>query len=424
MHVSIGKLAALSISLLIAVTIVTTGAGLFVLQNEYRSLEKRHAAEVRDTAQNAAIALRDQIRFYQGVPQFISAYAAQEGLSEPTDSNRVTLQSQTARQILEGMLGPDDRIQIVDGQGKELLTLGDPGGKPESDLYQAPIPDTPWKLMLTRPRSHEGSPLVVLVIFDTLIMLVLAITVIVMIRLTLGGFRSDLTRIDSALEDLLAGRYRAAAGPAAIEELESLYPRIEQLALKFRQQNNKLENHSLSDTLTGLFNRRYFDLMLAHLHEQSERQLPATLAIINLNKFKCVNDRYGREHGDRVLQHMARYLLSRLRATDIVVRLGGDEFGLLLTNMAGATLDDWLAALVHDYDHKALENGEKGMMFCQFSIGVAQIDTQTYPVPTAVFNAAHGAMIGAKQRRQVPHSRYAIARSGNVTAMKPVQEAL
>jgi hypothetical protein len=87
-------------------------------------------------------------------------------------------------------------------------------------------------------------------------------------------------------------------------------------------------------------------------------------------------------------------------------------------------LDDWLAALVHDYDHQALEDGEDGRLFCQFSVGVAQIDTQVYAVPSAVFNAAHGAMYAVKQRRQVAHSRYAIARPGNVKTLPQLQEAL
>ena len=421
MHVSIGKLAALSISLLIVVTTLTTGAGLFILQNEYRSAENRHAASARDTVQNIAIALRDQVRFYQGEPRLMSADPPASDPAMFTESRANLLQSQTTRPLLEGMMRADDRIVILDEQGQRLLTLGNRTGSVETDTYEAQIPDTPWRLVLSRPRNLSESPLIMLILFDTVIILVLAVTAVIMIRVALAGFRSDLARINHALQEVLAGRYKPAADPAAIEELGGLLLPIDQLAQKVRHQHERLEHHSLSDTLTGLFNRRYFDLMLAHLHEQSERQLPATLGIINLNRFKSLNDQHGREYGDKVLQHMARFLLSRVRATDIVVRLGGDEFGLLLTNMAGATLDDWLAALIHDYDHQALDDGE---LFCQFSVGVAQIDTQIYPEPSAVINAAHSAMMAVKRRRQVPHSRYAIARPGNVTALKPAQEAL
>jgi diguanylate cyclase (GGDEF)-like protein len=121
---------------------------------------------------------------------------------------------------------------------------------------------------------------------------------------------------------------------------------------------------------------------------------------------------------------MAAYLQSRVRATDIVVRLGGDEFALLLTNMGGDVLEDWLAALVHDHDHRMLENGHSGTAFCQFSIGVAQIDAKAYPSPADVFNAADGAMYAIKQRRQIRHSRFAIARIGNVTPITRLSAAL
>ncbi|MBT8429445.1 MAG: hypothetical protein KJN79_05990, partial [Gammaproteobacteria bacterium] len=73
MQLSIGKLAALSISLLIAVTIITTGSGLYVLQTNYRTLENRHEAEARDAVRNAATALHNEIRFYQGILQLMAA---------------------------------------------------------------------------------------------------------------------------------------------------------------------------------------------------------------------------------------------------------------------------------------------------------------------------------------------------------------
>jgi hypothetical protein len=58
-----------------------------------------------------------------------------------------------------------------------------------------------------------------------------------------------------------------------------------------------------------------------------------------------------------------------------------------------------------------------GEVFCQFSVGVASIDARLYASPAEVFNAAESAMYAVKQRRRIRHSRYAIAKSDNVTAI-------
>ena len=105
MQLSIGKLAALSIGLLIAVTIITTGAGLYVLQSNYRTLENRHDTEARDSVRNAAIALRHQIRFYQGILQLTAANPEVSDLLEFGDTPEISRWSQTVGGLLPGTLG-------------------------------------------------------------------------------------------------------------------------------------------------------------------------------------------------------------------------------------------------------------------------------------------------------------------------------
>jgi diguanylate cyclase (GGDEF)-like protein len=124
-----------------------------------------------------------------------------------------------------------------------------------------------------------------------------------------------------------------------------------------------------------------------------------------------------------VLQLLADYLRSRVRSTDIVARLGGDEFALILSDMADTCLDEWLTALIHDYDHKVLEQCDGAVCVCQFSIGSASIDAQLYPAPADVFRAADNAMYGVKERRQIRHSRFAIAMADSVTPLESASGA-
>lgn len=87
---------------------------------------------------------------------------------------------------------------------------------------------------------------------------------------------------------------------------------------------------AITDPLTGLFNRAGFDLMVYHrFHRRGEDQ-PVSLIAIDLNHFKSINDRWGHQTGDLALCHLARLLKAQVRTNDVIGRLGGDEFLILL----------------------------------------------------------------------------------------------
>lgn len=112
-------------------------------------------------------------------------------------------------------------------------------------------------------------------------------------------------------------------GFATIQDFTSLQKEIENLEISSHQ-----------DTLTGLYNRRY----LEHITGPSSRVLAAWSEIgviyIDLDKFKPVNDRYGHDVGDAVLKVVAKKIKGCVRFDDIVFRMGGDEF-LVLLNLHG-----------------------------------------------------------------------------------------
>ena len=112
---------------------------------------------------------------------------------------------------------------------------------------------------------------------------------------------------------------------------------------------------SRSDTLTGLPNSRAF-------HEYGETLLagtvrahqPVTLAYLDLDNFKAVNDAHGHLEGDRVLRRVATVLREQLRKSDVAARLGGDEFAIILPNTGGtgahAILERLRSAVLSEMD--------------------------------------------------------------------------
>jgi|GEM_PF-678635 len=96
----------------------------------------------------------------------------------------------------------------------------------------------------------------------------------------------------------------------------------------------KAKDMSEKDYLTGLYNRRYFQEIGTKLISNILRQkdIPAYFAMLDIDHFKLLNDEYGHGIGDEVLKHFARMLETSFRSSDLVGRLGGEEFGIILIN--------------------------------------------------------------------------------------------
>ncbi|MGD9108187.1 MAG: GGDEF domain-containing protein [Gammaproteobacteria bacterium] len=95
----------------------------------------------------------------------------------------------------------------------------------------------------------------------------------------------------------------------------------------------KLQYESEHDGLTGIYNTRFFQKQLKILINQVKRGGPnGVLMFIDLDKFKCINDTYGHLAGDTLLAKIATILTRAVRKADIVARIGGDEFVIILYN--------------------------------------------------------------------------------------------
>ncbi len=120
-----------------------------------------------------------------------------------------------------------------------------------------------------------------------------------------------------------------------------------------RRLKRALSYQATHDALTGLINRREFDVRLRDaltLAQRGERLF--TLLYVDLDQFKVVNDTCGHQAGDRLMRDVTSLLRGRVRAEDTIARLGGDEFGILLddTSVAqAATIADGVRQAIHGY---------------------------------------------------------------------------
>lgn len=137
-----------------------------------------------------------------------------------------------------------------------------------------------------------------------------------------------------------------------------------------------LEQRAMTDPLTGLFNRAYLaDRFLVELRRARSYGFPMSVVLLDIDRFKRINDRYGHPAGDAVLRKLASFLRERTRSTDAVVRYGGEEFAVLM-----ATAESDVAFEQSDRIRAELEKtpfvvpGQADPIYVTISGGVA-----TYP---------------------------------------------
>ena len=168
------------------------------------------------------------------------------------------------------------------------------------------------------------------------------------------------------------------------------------LALANLNLREKLRQQSIRDPLTGLYNRRYMEQALEReLHRATRHNRTVSVAMLDLDRFKPINDRFGHDAGDMVLQEIARFLNTNLRSEDIVCRYGGDEFALILTETTPAEAIHRFEALGRGIcDLRLIYQGEL-LSGISVSIGLASYP-QHGKTPSEVLHAADTALYKAK----------------------------
>jgi two-component system, cell cycle response regulator len=171
--------------------------------------------------------------------------------------------------------------------------------------------------------------------------------------------------------------------------------RIRQLTDALDAANRRLAELADTDALTGIANRRHFDATLAREVERAQRyRRPLAVAVCDLDHFKAVNDTHGHAAGDAILKAVAEALAGCVRNSDLVARVGGEEFGVIAPEVADGALvlceriRHEVAALVVAHDERQLR--------CTISTGVVTWDGRSPATPAELFAQADECLYAAK----------------------------
>ena len=178
-------------------------------------------------------------------------------------------------------------------------------------------------------------------------------------------FMSEDRRREGRIEVVRQGAYSYMAKPV---DMERLIGEIRGQATRFRA----LRARMITDSLTGLNNHSMTRRLLEREIDNARRtKLPLSFVMIDIDHFKEVNDTYGHATGDKVLRSLSRLLKQRFRSNDVVGRIGGEEFGVVIAGTTGTTskvICDQVREAFADIQYDA--GGD--IFSCKFSAGIAE----------------------------------------------------
>lgn len=303
---------------------------------------------------------------------------------------------------VEQRVGAEQYLMIEDASGKTIAEKGERsgGGHSHPDPLQATIPGTDWRMYYLGP-GWEGIHLMVMAIAigGVIFLVTLALTLFLSARLV-RFFNDDLHRIRSLLDGVQSGYEVAGEGvETRLRETSAIMEDVAVLVRNIELANAQLRQQSMHDPLTGLLNRRAFDESLLHYVGLAGRGVTSRLVMLDLDLFKQINDRYGHVVGDEVLIALAETLRERCRTADILARVGGDEFALIMPGEAAGDISEWFSDVDQMFALRQSQlNGGMGIEpQCHISAGSIVIEKGTVRDVKALMELVDKKMYEAKR---------------------------
>ncbi len=211
--------------------------------------------------------------------------------------------------------------------------------------------------------EQASSRMSLLLTLQTIITIVFLLIVFIVVLFINQLIRKPLTRMVELM------RQQKTVPPMGAEELRFVTNTYNEIMAENRVVRERLEHEASHDALTGLLNRGAYDMLM-----QSVDTSHIALIIVDVDYFKSVNDTYGHAVGDRVLKRVAEILKKSFRSVDIICRIGGDEFVVIMTRTNSS-----MTQLVREKIRNAneiLQHPSDDLPPVSLSVGVAFSDRQ------------------------------------------------
>ena len=201
------------------------------------------------------------------------------------------------------------------------------------------------------------------------------------------------------------------------------------ICLENATNHERIKRIGLTDSLTGVNNRRFFDQRLGEEVARAQRSgEPLACLFLDIDHFKRINDRHGHRVGDRVLSEVAGMIREQLRSTDVLGRYGGEEFSALLVNARKEKALEIAERIRGVIEAKHFEREDGGWLSVTISIGVSSLPATIEGngnIAEELVDRADQALYLAKNagRNRVIPAEEGRPPSAQVTELKPSTQA-
>ena len=212
------------------------------------------------------------------------------------------------------------------------------------------------------------------------------------------GITKPLNMLGTATKKIINGSFDVKLSIKSPTEIEELLNTFNIMSLKLNESYKRLETLSITDKLTDLYNRRYFDETLEKEVLRARRfKHDLSLMFIDIDKFKHFNDTYGHTEGDIVLQQLGQLIKNRIRnEIDTPCRYGGEEFTIILPDTANSSATAIADRLIRDFKSIKFHIPSKNETVQKtISIGIADVNLSNGA--KALLDNADKAMYEAKK---------------------------
>jgi len=210
-----------------------------------------------------------------------------------------------------------------------------------------------------------------------------------------GWFASEENEFISLMRDM---NWMAHLIRKREEELRDSITRLRSTQDELKNNNARLAEMAMTDPLTCLYNRRYFfDHLEKECAHMNRRTKSIALIILDIDHFKSVNDQYGHQMGDMVLNELSRVVEKALRSGEILARIGGEEFGVLLPDADQNDAAHVAVRICREVREHVFKDDEGQALKVTCSAGVTTINEPSFRTADTLYKQADIALYAAKE---------------------------
>ena len=242
----------------------------------------------------------------------------------------------------QAALSPEEKINLAIDlvYGEEYMDYKNRIKAQTAECAEHLIDDSDEELRLSSERMDA------LLSLQTALTVLMLVTVFVMAAFIVIWIRKPLTRMVARM------KAKKTVPPTGAEELRFVSETYNEIFLENKKANARLTYEAMHDTVTGLYNKNGYDVL-----RRSVDLTHAALLILDVNGFKAVNEKYGRDMGDRIAQRVAELLQRSFRSMDLKFRISSDEYVIIMARvnssmreLVSAKLDQVNIMLLHPKD--------------------------------------------------------------------------